>query len=170
MLGLTFSSKLDWGSSIISIAKTASNKIGDLISFMKLHSPDVALYLSINLPHGHSWNTAVMTGLVLLVATPNCQISYKNEFIGNFVPSHAASLEPLKKFDICFCIFFQHQRKVYLYGGDWKAVSPRSFQIFLIFRCFLKILSRKFFSNSSKFLILKMNFTGAKTVKCYEQD
>ena len=72
MLGLTFSSKLDWGSSIISIAKTASNKIGDLISFMKLHSPEVALYLSINLLHGHSWNTVVMIGLVLLVATPNC--------------------------------------------------------------------------------------------------
>ena len=28
MLGLTFSSKLDWGSCIISIAKTASKKIG----------------------------------------------------------------------------------------------------------------------------------------------
>ena len=30
MLGLTFSSKLDWGSYIISIAKTASKKIGVL--------------------------------------------------------------------------------------------------------------------------------------------
>ena len=31
MLGLPFSSKLDWGSYIISIAKTASKKIGALI-------------------------------------------------------------------------------------------------------------------------------------------
>ena len=31
MLGLTFSSKLDWGSYIISIAKTSSKKIGALI-------------------------------------------------------------------------------------------------------------------------------------------
>ena len=31
MLGLTFSSKLDWGSYIISIAKTASKKTGALI-------------------------------------------------------------------------------------------------------------------------------------------
>ena len=31
MLGLTFSSKLNWGSYIISIAKTASKKIKDLI-------------------------------------------------------------------------------------------------------------------------------------------
>ena len=44
MLGLTFSSKLDWGS-YISIAKTASKKIGALIRFMKFLSPEVALYL-----------------------------------------------------------------------------------------------------------------------------
>ena len=31
MLGLTFSSKLDWGSCVISVAKTASKKIGTLI-------------------------------------------------------------------------------------------------------------------------------------------
>ena len=31
MLGVTFSSKLDWSSYIISIAKTASKKIGALI-------------------------------------------------------------------------------------------------------------------------------------------
>ena len=45
MLGLNFSSKLDWGSYIISIAKTASKKIGALISSMKFLSPEVALYL-----------------------------------------------------------------------------------------------------------------------------
>ena len=45
MLGLTFSFKLDWGSYIISIAKTASKKIGALIHSMKFLSPDVALYL-----------------------------------------------------------------------------------------------------------------------------
>ena len=46
MLGLTFSSKLDWGSYIISIAKTASKKIGALICSMKFLSPEVALYLN----------------------------------------------------------------------------------------------------------------------------
>ena len=45
MLGLTFSSKLDWGSYIISIAKTASKKIGALIRSIKFLSPEVALYL-----------------------------------------------------------------------------------------------------------------------------
>ena len=41
MLGLTFSSKLDWGS----IAKTASKKIGDLTCSMKFLSPEVVLDL-----------------------------------------------------------------------------------------------------------------------------
>ena len=45
MLGLTFSSKLDWGSYIISTAKTVPKKIGTLIRSMKFLSPDVALYL-----------------------------------------------------------------------------------------------------------------------------
>ena len=43
--GLTFSSKLDRGSYIISIAKTASKKIGALICSMKFLSAEVALYL-----------------------------------------------------------------------------------------------------------------------------
>ena len=45
MLGLTFSSKLDWGSYIISIAETASKKIEALISSMKFLSSKVAVYL-----------------------------------------------------------------------------------------------------------------------------
>ena len=45
MLGLTFSSKLDWGSYIIFIAKTVSKKIGALIRSMTFLSPEVALYL-----------------------------------------------------------------------------------------------------------------------------
>ena len=45
MLGLTFSSKLDWCSYIIFNAKTASKKIRALIHSMKFLSPEVALYL-----------------------------------------------------------------------------------------------------------------------------
>ena len=45
MLGLSFSSRLDSGSFIFSIAKTASKKIGALIRSMKFLSPEVALYL-----------------------------------------------------------------------------------------------------------------------------
>ena len=45
MLGLIFSSKLDWGSCIISITKTVSNKIGALTHSTKFNSPEIALYL-----------------------------------------------------------------------------------------------------------------------------
>ena len=45
MLGLTFSSKLYWGSYILSTDKTASMKIGALIRSVKFLSPEVALYL-----------------------------------------------------------------------------------------------------------------------------
>ena len=45
MLGLTFFSKLDWVSCIISIAKTVSKRIGALIHSIKFLSPEAALYL-----------------------------------------------------------------------------------------------------------------------------
>ena len=80
MLGLTFSSKWGWGSYIISIAKTASNKTGALIRSMKF--PEVALYLyrSTICPCMeyccHDWAGAT-----------NCYFyrSYKNEYAGLLV-------------------------------------------------------------------------------------
>ena len=45
MLWFTFSSKLHWGSRIISIANTASKKIAALIRSMRCLSPEVTLYL-----------------------------------------------------------------------------------------------------------------------------
>ena len=45
MLGLTFFSNLDWGSYVISIAKTDSKKIRALIPSTKFFSLEVALYL-----------------------------------------------------------------------------------------------------------------------------
>ena len=65
MLGLTLSSKLYPSSYIISIARTASKKIGALISSMKFLYPEVALYLyktTVKAMHG----TVVISGLVLL--------------------------------------------------------------------------------------------------------
>ena len=52
ILGLTFSSKLDWGSYIISVAKTVPKKIGALIHSMKFLSPEVSLYLYRTPIHG----------------------------------------------------------------------------------------------------------------------
>ena len=71
MLGLTFSSRLGWGSSIISIAKTASKKIGALIRSMKFFFLRL-LFIFINLLYTQVlWNTVVTSGLVLLVASWN---------------------------------------------------------------------------------------------------
>ena len=71
VLGLTFSSKLDWGSHIISIAKTASKKIGALICSMKFISPEVALYLykSTICP---CMDTVITSGVVPPAANWNC--------------------------------------------------------------------------------------------------
>ena len=92
MLGLTFSSKLDWRSFIISIAKTSSKKIGAskfvLLIFFLLR----LLCISINLPYANVWNTVFISGLVPLIAT---LASYKNKYLRAVGPSLAASLEPL---------------------------------------------------------------------------
>ena len=63
MLGLNFSSKLDWGPDIVSIAKIASR-----IHSIKFPSPEVALCLCKS-TISHAWNTVAMSGLRLLVAT-----------------------------------------------------------------------------------------------------
>ena len=66
VLGLTFSTKMDWGSHLNSIAKTASKKIGALILSVKFFLLRF-FCISVNLPYGYAWNTVVMPGLVLLV-------------------------------------------------------------------------------------------------------
>ena len=92
MLGLTFSSKLDVGSYIISITKTASKKIGALIRSMKFLSLEVALYLYKSIIHPcmeyccHVWAGA-----------PSCYLELLDKLQKRICrtggPSHAASLE-----------------------------------------------------------------------------
>ena len=68
MLGLTSSSKLDWGS----VAKTASKKIEAVIRSMKFFFLLGLLCISVNPPYSQVWNTVITPGLVPLVATWNC--------------------------------------------------------------------------------------------------
>ena len=95
VLGLTFSSKLDWGTNIVSIAKTASKKIGALIRSMKFFSPEVALYLYKSTTRPcmeyccHVWDGASSSYLALLLDKLQKRIC---RTVG---PSLAASLEPL---------------------------------------------------------------------------
>ena len=96
MLVLTFSSKLDWGSYIICIARTASKEIGALICAMKFlfTEVEVALYLNKSIIRPcmeycfHVW-----------AGTPSCYLELIDK-LQNWIHkavclSLAASLEPL---------------------------------------------------------------------------
>ena len=94
MLGLTFSSKLDWGSYIISIAKTASKKSGALISSVKFLSHKVALY-----PYKSTIHPCMEYCCHIWASAPSCYLELLDKpqkricrIVG---PSLAASLEPL---------------------------------------------------------------------------
>ena len=94
MLGLTFSSKLDWGVYIISIAKTASKKIGVLISSMKFLSPEVALYL-----FKSTIQSCIKYCCYVRAGAPSCSLELLDELqkliCRTVGPSLAACLEPL---------------------------------------------------------------------------
>ena len=94
MLELTFSSKLGWGSYIISIAKTASRKIGVLIRSVKFFSPEVAL---------HIYKSTIRPCMEYCshasAGAPSCYFQLLNKLQKRICrtvgPSLAASLEPL---------------------------------------------------------------------------
>ena len=94
MLGLTFSSQLDWGSYFISIAKTAFKKIGTLIRSMKFLSPEVGLYL---------YNSTIRPCMEyychIWAGAPSCYLELldklQKRICRTISSSFAASLEPL---------------------------------------------------------------------------
>ena len=85
MLGLTFSSKLDWGLLHYLYCQKCLQKNWSLDSFHEFSFSLRLLCSSINLPYDHAWNTVVILGLVLLGVTCNCWISYKNGYAGLLV-------------------------------------------------------------------------------------
>ena len=94
MLGLTFSSKLDGVSYIISIAKTASNRIGALIHSIKFLSPEVALYL-----YKSTICPCMEYCCHVWAGAPSCYLELLDKLQKRICrtvgPSLAASLEPL---------------------------------------------------------------------------
>ena len=96
MLGLTLSSKLDWGSYIISIAKTTSKKIGALIRSMKFLSPEVALYLCTS-----TTRPCVEYCCHVWAGAPSCYLGLLDKLqkwtCRTVGPSLADSLEPLTR-------------------------------------------------------------------------
>ena len=94
MLGLIFSSKLDWCSYIISIGKTVSKKIGALIRSMKFLSPEVALY-----PYKSTIRPCMEYCCHIWTGAPSCYLELLDKLQKRICrvvgPSLAASLEPL---------------------------------------------------------------------------
>ena len=94
MLGLTFSSKLDWGSYIISIANTASKKIRALIRSMKFLSTEVALYL-----YESTIRPCMEYCCCVWAGAPSCYVELldrlQKRICRTVGPSLAAFLEPL---------------------------------------------------------------------------
>ena len=92
--GLNFSFKLDWGSYIISIAKTVSKKIGALICSMKFLSAEVALYL-----YKSTMRPCMEYCCRVWAGAPNCYLELldklQKRICGTVGPSLAASVEPL---------------------------------------------------------------------------
>ena len=92
MLGLTLSSKLDWGSYIISISKTASKKIGALIRSRKFLTPVLYLYKSTICP-------CVKYCCHIWAGAPSCYLKLLDKLQKRICrtvgPSLAASLETL---------------------------------------------------------------------------
>ena len=94
MLGLIFSYKLDWRSYIISIAKTASKKIGALIRSMNFLNPVVALYL---------YKSTICPGMEyychIWAGAPSCYLELLDKLQKRICravgPSLTTSLEPL---------------------------------------------------------------------------
>ena len=91
---LTFSSKLDWGSYIVSIGKTASKKIEALICSMKFVSPEVVLYL-----YKFTILSCMEYCCLVWAGAPSCYLelldNLQKRIYRTFGPSLAVSLEPL---------------------------------------------------------------------------
>ena len=94
MLGLTFSSKWDCGSHIISVAKTSCKKIGALICSMKFSSPEVAMYL---------YKSTILPSMeyccYVWAGAPSCYLELldklQKQMCRTVSPSLSMSLEPL---------------------------------------------------------------------------
>ena len=94
ILRLAFSSKLDWGSYIACIAKTASKKIGALIRSMKFLSPEIILYL-----YKSTIGPCMEYCCHVWAGAPSCYLELldklQKQICKTVGPSLAASLEPL---------------------------------------------------------------------------
>ena len=109
MLGLTFSSKLDWGSYIVAIAKTASKKIGALFHSMKFLYPEVGLYL-----YKSTIKQYMQYCCYVWVGAPSCYLELldklQKRICRSVGPELAVSFEPMahRQNVACLSLFYWH--------------------------------------------------------------
>ena len=94
MMGLHFFSKLDWGSCMVSIAKTVSKEMGVLIRSMKFISPEVVLYL-----YKYTMRHFIECCCYIWASSPICYVDVVDKLHRRLCrtagPTLAASLKPL---------------------------------------------------------------------------
>ena len=133
MFGLSFHCKLHWGGSYtISIAKTASKKIGTLISSIEFLSPEVALYL-----YKSTMQPCMEYYCHVWAGAPSCYLGLLDKGICRTVsPSLAVSLELL-----AYCwnvasssLFYQVLCwYIFIWTGSMGSTSFFSGKVYLLF-------------------------------------
>ena len=148
MLELTFSSKLDWVSYIISIPKTASKKIEALIHSMKFFSLEVTLnlYKSVIKPCMkcccHVWYVTPSRFLELLD-------KLQKKICKTTSPSLAASLELLVHHQNIASLSLFYRYYFGRYSSEWVQLVPLLYSVRLHYsitipRCYKDILCQQF--------------------------
>ena len=169
MLGLTFSSKLDGGTYIISIAKTASKKIGALIGSVKFLSPEVTLHL-----YKSTMRSCMEYGCHIWAGAPSCYLELLDKLqkricrtVGH---SLAASLEPLAHhgnvanlslFYRCYFgrCFSELAQLVPLFFSRWRSTrySDRLHDFSVtISRCYKDVYASSFFCPTARLSAYRM--------------
>ena len=161
MLELTFFFKLDWGSYIISTAKTAYKKIGALICSIKFLSPEVALD-----PHKSTIQSFLEYCFRALAGAPSyhLQLLYKQrKWICRTVGSLlAACLEPLAHRNVArFSLFYRYYfdrgsselaELVPLPYSQGRSIFDRLHDFsFTIPRCYKDVYVNSFFPCTARF-------------------
>ena len=118
LLVLSFSSKFDRASYIISIAKTISEKVGALIFSMKFISPEVALYR-----YGSTIRPCIEYCCHVWASAPSCYLELLNKVLKRICRtvglSLVASLEPLvhRRNVASLSLFYRYCFDIFREGG-----------------------------------------------------
>ena len=119
------------------------------------------LCISVNLPYIHAWNTVVMSGLVLLVASWNCEISCKNRYARFFTCSPPEPLPHLPNV-VILTLFYRYyfarflselvQRVSFPYSRGRSTCYSDRLHVFSVTipRCYKDVYVNSFFPSTGR--------------------